>query len=904
MILRTKFYDEVLFCFSLLFFFQHQAIGANIYVTPGGTGDGSIATPTDLQSGLDMARTNLEVDTIFLQQGTYDASTAGASTFEYGTTSNDNMAVTLQGGWDSGFTSQSNDPALTVLDGGNNAPVLHILADVTGVSFDFTLNTLTIQNGMATSSNGGGILAYTGVVPTSGSLNLTVSNCLVQNNSATATTYNGGGIFSNGSLEVYDSTFSSNSARSGGAIYIQDVPGGDYSLSPLVQNSTFDGNSTVGGWQGSAIFNSVALTVKDSAFVNSIGSGSTIYSHTYSSMDISNSKFAGNQIDWWGSALQFWDSGGTVTNCLFYDNVAGILGSGYGAITYYDSAGGPGPANITILNSSFIANQSPSTGYAAIHNRGANMEIYNSIFWNNEGTSGIYNQYGTSSISYSDVHNLVYGGFSNGGNNINSDPLFVNTTGLSTAWDLHLSSGSLCIDAGSNSAPNLPTDDIEGNPRLWDGDRDGTDTVDMGAYEFGTVGTGTVILQVTTTSDNDCSDYNCDLQSALNGSASVAGINKEIRVAQGTYTGNFTYFPVAGNNGKLTILGGWSNDFALRTLDPGNTILDANNTGGRVLTLNNRSNNTTGSFKVEGLTLKNGIAVSDQPGGGLLVGTYSPGTIEINNNIIENNEAGRSGGGIVAFTEDESAQTGGSITVSGNIIRNNLACTDSTLSGGGGGAFVRGAGNLLITNNLIHNNEIGTDTIDGTGGGLYLSTYAGDVFVINNTIVTNRASTEAGGAYLTEAPAAWATVDFQIFNNIIGSNPDCVPCREDIINNISDTNPSAGNSLTVSYNNYNELISTAGSVTPVETANFAGDPMFVSESAGKEDYHLTQQSLCIDAGTNSAPNMPLMDIEGNLRPQDGNKDGTATANMGCYETVVASAFPWTMFLPAIISSGP
>ena len=374
-------------------------------------------------------------------------------------------------------------------------------------------------------------------------------------------------------------------------------------------------------------------------------------------------------------------------------------------------------------------------------------------------------------------------------------------------------------------------------------------------------------------------------------------------MAQGTYTGNFTYFPAPGNNGKLAILGGWSNDFSSRTLDPTNTILDANQTGGRVLTLNNRANTTTGSLKVEGLTITNGIVGSGVAGGGLYAGTYFPGSIEINHNIVENNEAGRTGGGIVAFTEDEAATTGGSIIISNNIIRNNLACTDTALAGGGGGVFARGAVTMLVTNNLIYNNEVGTATIDGSGGGLFLSTYGGNAFVINNTIVTNRASLEAGGIYLTEAPAAWSNVNFQVFNNIIGSDPSCVPCREDFINNISNTNPSAGNTLTVSNNNYNELISTSGSVTPVETSNFAGDPMFASESAGEEDYHLAKKSPCIDAGTNTAPNMPATDIEDNTRPQDGDKDGTATANMGCYETV-EDTFPWTMFLPAITTQSP
>ena len=43
---------------------------------------------------------------------------------------------------------------------------------------------------------------------------------------------------------------------------------------------------------------------------------------------------------------------------------------------------------------------------------------------------------------------------------------------------------SPAIDAGDNSAPGLPLINADGNPRIADGDGDGTAIVDMGAYEF------------------------------------------------------------------------------------------------------------------------------------------------------------------------------------------------------------------------------------------------------------------------------------------------------------------------------------------------------------------------------------------------------------------------------------
>jgi len=71
----------------------------------------------------------------------------------------------------------------------------------------------------------------------------------------------------------------------------------------------------------------------------------------------------------------------------------------------------------------------------------------------------------------------IQGGY-DGEGNIDSDPKFVSNT------DLHLQETSPCIDKGSNNAPDLPDKDFDGNSRTIDGDRDGTPTVDIGAFEY------------------------------------------------------------------------------------------------------------------------------------------------------------------------------------------------------------------------------------------------------------------------------------------------------------------------------------------------------------------------------------------------------------------------------------
>jgi hypothetical protein len=62
------------------------------------------------------------------------------------------------------------------------------------------------------------------------------------------------------------------------------------------------------------------------------------------------------------------------------------------------------------------------------------------------------------------------------------------------------------------------------------------------------------------------------------------------------------------------------------------------------------------------------------------------------------------------------------------------------------------------------------------------------------------------------------------------------------------------------------------------------EPQFVNEALG--DYHLQWGSPCIDTGTNSpSGGLPGEDLDGNARPQDGDGDGQATADMGAYESL-------------------
>ena len=360
---------------------------------------------------------------IYLRQGTYST---GSSPFSYGSSGNDSKTVSLIGGWNDSFTTRSSDPLLTLLDGGGVTRVFEVIADAAGVSINFSIEGITIQNGYANDINGVGIRAYSGAEGNNGTIRLTVRGSVIQNNQATVSPGRvGGGMYADCYFEIYDTSFLSNRAYGGGAIFITYAANLNSSLEPIIDNCIFADNSNIGGWQGSTIFNNVSPIIRNCTFtgrtdgVSSSGPGSTIYSQYNSSMKVYNSFFSKCIIDYWGSAIQYWDAGGEIRNCFFSDNKAGLL-SGYGAVTYLNNSGAAETINIT--NCTFTGNQSQSGFAGALHSRGADLNIANSIFWGN-GSTGLYSEYGNATIRYSDIEGGPAGtGFADGGNNITGDP--------------------------------------------------------------------------------------------------------------------------------------------------------------------------------------------------------------------------------------------------------------------------------------------------------------------------------------------------------------------------------------------------------------------------------------------------------------------------------------------------
>jgi hypothetical protein len=412
-----------------------------------------------------------------------------------------------------------------------------------------------------------------------------------------------------------------------------------------------------------------------------------------------------------------------------------------------------------------------------------------------------------------------------------------------------------------------------------------------------------VFLQKRTSGEEFCVGTATELHNALT-AAQTNGEDDIIWVKQGTYYGNFVYNSTEGKD--ITLLGGYTSGCLSRVLNPANTILDGSGAGPVLRILEWEG----GAIYVEGFTIQNGFTSDTSLSGGINTSTWAsdiwtfPDDIVITHNIIKGN-TGRGSGGINAGS---SAYNPANVVISYNIIRDNHATDNSTARGGGasattwgsspgqsslitvignvfegntsqfdgGGVYVSAGssagngGRIVMTNNIIVNN-----TADSTGGGALVRSYSNsssypgdDVKLTNNTIADNTAGFDAGGLYLRmdENHA-------DVYNNIIWGNtsPD-----------IKIYNPGIPGTLSGYNNDYPDM---AVGWT-YSGGNIHDDPLFV----GDNDYRLSSISPCIDKGTNSAPNLPIKDINGDPRIIDGDNDGTADVDIGADEYVFIPIF--------------
>jgi hypothetical protein len=456
LIMQTKKLSTSLSIFFLVLIAPLILLAADYYVAPTASGTGNCSSPTDaceFQTALDNAAGNGQHDTIHLAAGTYDASVA---TFTYHAMDLENYALTLEGaGTDA-----------TMLDGGGTNQNLNI--ETRGLSYDsnahISIKGITFQNGNAyigaVSNSGGGVHVRTD------SANITLKDSKFSENSAY---WEGGGADAytvHGTVTLTNNIFSGNSADIYGGGTSADSQNG----SVILTNNTFNENS-----------------------IEDYGGGANVSSYS-GTVTITNNSFSGNSADIHGGGVEVSSTIGTVslTNNIFTGNFARYYGGG--AHIYLYSEG-----TVTLTNNTFSGNYTDGEGGGTdirLRDNSSTANIYNNIVWNNTAV-----QYGSDISLIDDANNdglgakvnlynndyseffIVDGDNLLQGNNINTDPLFVDPDN----GDYHLQAYSPCIDQGDPNAPELPDKDFEGDDRIIGA------APDIGADEFALVTIGDIL---------------------------------------------------------------------------------------------------------------------------------------------------------------------------------------------------------------------------------------------------------------------------------------------------------------------------------------------------------------------------------------------------------------------------
>ncbi len=343
------------------------------------------------------------------------------------------------------LTLEGDGTSNTIIDGSGRGTVITVatLASV-------TISGVAIENGRA--QNGGGITNH-GI--------LLLQKSLVSKNT-------GGGIFNTGRLTVMDSSVKRNSTLGSG--------GGVLNIGTLtVIRSTIAGNTA--GTLGGGIVNTRILTVRQSTIAdNRAGTyGGGIDTESDSPVILVNSTIAENSsnLDGGGivaAGLSDLGAGVSLYNVTIALNEAntGLIGASGGGLAVYH------PSFVVLHNTILSSNLVARKGFPYISFNDCEVKAFSSIF------SFGYNLVSTTS-------GCAY--FNGTGDQLGKAALLGPLQGNGgPTQTMALQLGSPAIDNGNptgckDQLGNLLTNDQRGDPRPHEGDGDGDNRCDIGAYE-------------------------------------------------------------------------------------------------------------------------------------------------------------------------------------------------------------------------------------------------------------------------------------------------------------------------------------------------------------------------------------------------------------------------------------
>jgi parallel beta-helix repeat protein len=279
-----------------------------------------------------------------------------------------------------------------------------------------------------------------------------------------------------------------------------------------------------------------------------------------------------------------------------------------------------------------------------------------------------------------------------------------------------------------------------------------------------------------------------------------------------------------------------------------NCILDGQNAT-RVAYFHSGESNTS---VLQGFTIRNGNATQ---GAGIYSSASSP--VISNCTITANLASGGSsfGGGIFI--------NGGYPTIDHSVISYNQS--SGTWYGYGGGIYVDASSPIIQNSDVSNNSASGGNS--SAGGGIY---FTSTTFPrLENCVIS---SNSPGGIYFSGSANFPGLTNCTIARNI-GGGVYFDNTSTDIINSILWEN-SPQNIYTSGTSNPNITYSDVGGGYE-GPGNIDAPPAFAN--IAQANFHLTGSSPCINAGSNAAPYLPLLDKDGNARI-DGPR-----VDMGAYE---------------------
>lgn len=667
--------------------------------------------------------------------------------------------------------------------------------------------------------------------------------------------------------------------------------------SPLVINCIFKDNRAN---QGAGVFNSSTdPKFTDCRWEDNIAttSGGALH-NDLSDPDFTNCIFANNQSNQNGGGITNIEMASpTFTNCGFVNNQAILDGGGL-----YNKNG----ATPLLLNTSFAENTAGNEGGAIYNDIDVQVEIANSLIWNNFANSdntttsaSIFSDAtSTTTVEFSSVQNS--GGSINwntdigidGGANEEEDPLF---TDLANG-NVTLSDFSPAIDMGDSSRISVDFD-IAKNPRI------DCANVDLGAYEVPIMPFMGDIIYVDlskTMGANDGTSWSNAFISLQDALRINCGTFTQVWVAKGTYYPDEGAGQMDNNRSSsfkmkngLAIHGSFVGneapnfDLSTRDFELNETILsgdiDQNDniqdgTGNSYHILFNYNTGLDSTAILDGFTISNANTDGerfDGIGGGILNFNASP---TIRNCIFKANKSS-SGSGMYnifnssptidncIFEENKADFLGGAIfnnsqsspIVSNSFFQNNKAER-------GGGAITNMNSSLpTFVNCVIYDNAA------AEGGAMY-NAILSNPEIINASIAANKA-TEDGGALYSELGASPTIINSIIWGNEVNGETDSTSASIFLFDRTGSnpSNPQISYSLiAASVGSGSDWASEIGTDNG---DNFDVDPLFLDEDNG--DLNVGAGSYAINNGENTA-NSTTLDAAGEDR-------FVGTIDLGAYE---------------------